>query len=338
MSSITVLGQREVAQVLGMPQAIACVEEVYRQKALGQTVVWPTTFYEFDPGHADMDIKSGYLKGAGVFGHKTVSWFGANADRGLPELSGAILLFSAETGLPLGLVDGASVTGLRTGASGAVGAKYLARRDSRHLVVVGTGGQAFYQIAAMRTVFPALEEITVANPRSLPHAQRFVDALPGRLEREMGLSLSGVRLAAAQSPEAALASADIVVTVTPSKTPLIRKEWVRPGTHFSCIGADAEGKEELDPRIFENARVFVDDMVHCVAAGEVELPIKAGILRQEAILGEIGKLMLGEVSGRRTEDEITVFDATGMALLDLAAAKAALDAAEARQLGQTAEL
>lgn len=338
MAQIRILSKTDIDRVMDMQGSIACVEQVYRQKAQGQTEVWPTTFYEFDPGHADMDIKSGYLKGDGIFGHKTVSWFGANAKKGLPELSGAIMVFSAQTGLPLGLLDGASITGWRTGAAGAVGAKYLACSNSEHLLVVGSGNQAFYQIAAMLTVFPQLKRITVANPLSLGHAQRFVEALPGRLGREMGISPAGVSLAAVQSPEAALASADIVVTVTPSKTPLIQKEWVRPGTHFSCIGADAEGKEELDPQIMAGARIFVDDMVHCAAAGEVEKPIKAGIISREDIQGELGSLMLGKAPGRQSDSEITVFDATGMALLDLAAAKAALDAAEKLQLGQTVEL
>lgn len=338
MAEIRILNQADIAQVMDMQKAVACVEQVYRQKAQGETVVWPTTFYEFDPGHADMDIKAGYLKGAGIFGHKTVAWFGGNAEQGLPELSGAIMVFSAKTGLPLGLLDGASITGWRTGAAGAVGAKYLARKNSSHLVVLGSGGQAFYQIAAMLTVFPGLRQITVANPRSLASAQRFVDALPGRLGREMGIPLAGVSLAAAQSPETALKSADIVVTVTPARAPLIQKGWVRPGTHFSCIGADAEGKEELDPQIMAGARIFVDDMVHCVAAGEVEKPIKAGIISQKDILGELGGLMLGRLPGRQSESEVTVFDVTGMALLDLAAAKTALEAAEERQLGRTVEL
>lgn len=293
MATIKVLGKKEIAQVTDMKKVIACVEDVYCQKAKGETVVWPTTFYEFNPGHADMDIKSGYLRGAGIFGHKTVSWFGDNGSKGLPELAGAI------------------------------GAKYLARKDSKHLLVVGSGNQALYQIAAMLTVFPGLERITVANPLSAQYAQEFVDALPGRLERELGVNYGGVALSAAESPEAALADSDIVITVTPSKAPLIKKEWVKPGTHFSCIGADAEGKEEIAPQIMAGAKIFVGDMSHCVAAGEVEVPIKKRIISEADIIGEIGQLILGERQGRISDSDITIYDATGMALLDLAAAKAA---------------
>ena len=323
MATIKVLGKKEIAQVTDMKKVIACVEDVYCQKAKGETVVWPTTFYEFNPGHADMDIKSGYLRGAGIFGHKTVSWFGDNGSKGLPELAGAIMVFSAHTGMPLGVLDGGYITGIRTGAAGAIGAKYLARKDSKHLLVVGSGNQALYQIAAMLTVFPGLERITVANPLSAQYAQEFVDALPGRLERELGVNYGGVALSAAESPEAALADSDIVITVTPSKAPLIKKEWVKPGTHFSCIGADAEGKEEIAPQIMAGAKIFVGDMSHCVAAGEVEVPIKKRIISEADIIGEIGQLILGERQGRISDSDITIYDATGMALLDLAAAKAA---------------
>ncbi len=338
MSQIRILSRQDVARVTSMQEMIACVEAVYRQKALGQTEVWPTTFYEFDPGHADMDIKSGYLKDSGVFGHKTVSWFGGNSEKGLPELTGGIMVFSAETGLPLGLLDASYITGLRTGASGAIGAKYLARQDSRHLLVVGCGGQAAFQVAAALTALPGLRQVTVSGPRSLQRAQSFVSALPQRLTEEFSLDVSGIAFAAAASPEQALQTADVVITVTPSRTPLIQKEWVRPGTHFSCIGADAEGKEELDPLLFKGARIFVDDAVHCAAAGEVELPLKQGVIHPEDITGEIGGLLLGKLPGRASADQTTIFDATGMALLDLAAAKSALDAAERLGLGQVVEL
>ncbi len=338
MAKIKVLSQQDVANVTSIQDIIASTESVYCQKCLGQTEVWPTTFYEVVPGRADMDIKSGYLKDAGIFGHKTVSWFGGNSAKGLPELTGAIMVFSAETGMPLGVLDAAYITGMRTGAAGAIGAKYLARKGAKHLLLLGCGGQAIFQIAAMLTTFPDLEQITVSNPRSIVRTQDFVNHLPERLNAEFDLTCSGVKLTAAGSPEEALKTADIVVTVTPSKTPLIKKKWVRPGTHFSCIGADAEGKEELDPAILENARIFVDDKMHCVATGEIEIPIKKGIITPDDVAGEIGELILGKKEGRSSGDEITVYDATGMALLDIAAAKAALEAAERLGLGQTVEL
>lgn len=160
MANIRILSREDVIRVTEMQPIIDCVEEVYRQKSDGQTVVWPTTFYEFDPGHADMDIKSGYLPQAKLYGHKTVSWFEANQDRGLPDLTGLIAVYSAETGLPIGILDASYITGIRTGAAGAIGARYLARADSQNLVLVGSGSQALFQIAAMKTLFPGLRKIT----------------------------------------------------------------------------------------------------------------------------------------------------------------------------------
>jgi len=119
--------------------------------------------------------------------------------------------------------------------------------------------------------------------------------------------------------------------------PVIKKEWVRPGMHFSTVGSDMEGKEELDPEIFANAKVFVDDMEHCVEAGEVEIPVKKGIV-SEADINEIGDMILGNCEGRTSDEDITIYDPAGMALLDIAAAKVALDLAAEKDLGTVVEL
>ena len=118
----------------------------------------------------------------------------------------------------------------------------------------------------------------------------------------------------------AVSDSDIIITITPSHTPLIQKKWVKPGTHFSCIGADMAGKEEIDSQIFEDAIVFVDDLEHCKNAGEIEIPLKQGTLSEDRICGELGDLILGKAAGRKSDTDITVFDSTGMALLDLAVA------------------
>lgn len=338
MHSIRFLNADEVRRVTDMRAVIGCVESVYSQNCSGEAVVWPTTVYEFDPGHADMDIKSGYLRGAGIYGHKTVSWFEANASSGLPELSGVIVVYSAETGMPLGVLDAAYITGVRTGAAGAVGAKYLARPDPEVLAIIGSGNQAFFQAAAMLTQFGSLRKVTVCNPRSAAHAESFAASLPGRLAVGFGIDASGVEIRATCDGRSALADADVVITVTPSRSPVVKCEWVRPGTHFSCIGADMPGKQELEGEICAGARVFVDDMEHCVSSGEIELPIKQGLMSAAEVAGNIGELVLGKKRGRLDPDQITVFDATGMALLDIAAAKAALDSAEERGIGTVIEM
>lgn len=188
----------------------------------------------------------------------------------------------------------------------------------------GRENQARFQIAALLKVFPALEKIRIANPRRAERAAAFASGIGDILKNDFAVDTSDVSFEAVTDLKEAVSDSDIIITVTPSRTPLIMKEWVKPGTHFSCIGADMEGKEEIDPEIFENAVVYVDDIVHCTKAGEIEIPLKLGKLTEDRISGEIGSLILGKTAGRRSACDITVFDATGMALLDLAAAECLL--------------
>ncbi|MCR5182297.1 MAG: ornithine cyclodeaminase family protein [Clostridia bacterium] len=334
---VRILNKEEIMKVIEMKPVIESVENVYTLKSRGETVVWPTTFHVFQEDKADMDIKSGYLIGQKIFGHKTVSFFADNAEKGLPTLVGVINVFDATTGCLMGVLEGAYITGMRTGAAGAIGAKYLARKDSKNVFLLGAGNQAAFQVAAILTVFPGIQRVTVYDALSHENGERFVAGIGERLAGEFGIDASGVEFRVCTAPEEDVPESDIIITVTPSRSPVIKKEWVRPGTHFSCIGSDAEGKEEIEPEIFAGAKVFVDDMYHCVEAGEVEIPIKKGIICKDGI-AEIGRLILGEAEGRTSGEDITVFDATGMALLDIAAGKAALDLAEAKGLGTVVEL
>lgn len=338
MTDFKILTKQQLQTILDMKSIIQSNQEVYKAKSNQQTTVWPTTYYEFEPGKADMDIKSGYLPTMGIFGHKTVSFFGDNPTKGLPDLVGMVVVFSSKTGMPLGILDGSYITGIRTGAAGAIGAKLLARPDSKNLLILGAGNQAAFQIAGMLELFPDLENISVADVMSYEHAQAFISGIRARLKSEFSINAGKVNFNAVDNLTAAVHDSDIIITVTPSKKPIIKKEWVKPGTHFSCIGADATGKEEIDPQIYSGARVFVDDLHHCILSGESEIPIKQGIIKKSDIQGEIGDLLTHKVSGRQNDQEITIFDAVGMALLDLAAANQALTIAEKRQIGEIASL
>ena len=284
-----------------------------------------------------MDIRSGYLPGEHIFGHKTIGFFAGNAEKGMPTLMATINVFDEFTGAPVGILEGAYITGVRTGAAGAIGAKYLARKDSETLFILGAGNQAAYQIAATIVCFPDLKKVYVADLLCPENAEKFVAGIRARLLDELGVDASGVSFEATNEPEITVPLSDIVITVTPAREPVIRQEWVRPGMHFSTVGSDMEGKEELDPEIFAGAKVFVDDMEHCVEAGEVEIPVKKGIV-SEADINEIGDLILGNCEGRTSDEDITIYDPAGMALLDIAAAKVALDLAAEKDLGTIVEL
>jgi len=332
-----VMNRNDIMQVIEMAPTVQAVENVYTMKSRGEAVAWPTVFHIFEEGQRDMDIRSGYLPGEHIFGHKTIGFFAGNAEKGMPTLMATINVFDEFTGAPVGILEGAYITGVRTGAAGAIGAKYLARKDSETLFILGAGNQAAYQIAATIVCFPDLKKVYVADLLCPENAEKFVAGIRARLLDELGVDASGVSFEATNEPEITVPLSDIVITVTPAREPVIRKEWVRPGMHFSTVGSDMEGKEELDPEIFARAKVFVDDMEHCVEAGEVEIPVKKGIV-SEADINEIGDLILGNCEGRTSDEDITIYDPAGMALLDIAAAKVALDLAEEKDLGTTVEL
>jgi len=339
MFDIKVLNKEETEKVLKMSEVISVVENVYRLKSQGDTVVFPLIFHEFNPGVADMDIKSGWLKGSEIFGLKVVSWFGENPKKGLPALIGIIMILDATTGAPIGLVDGTHITGMRTGAAGAIGAKCLARENSGNLLIVGAGHIATFQIAATLMVLPNITNVMIYDPLDYKNAEKMASSIRSTLYEDFGITAgNSVTFQAVEDIQAATRKSDIIITVTPSKKPIIQKEWVRKGTHFSCIGADMSGKEEIDPTIFEDARVFVDDIEQCINVGEIEIPVAKGILKKEDIAGEIGDILTGKVPGRESDDQITVFDATGTALLDLLTGKLALDAADRLGIGASVKL
>ncbi len=335
--SATVLNKSEIMQVIEMAPTIQAVEEVYKMKSSGEAVAWPTVFHIFEEGERDMDIRSGYLPGAHIFGHKTIGFFGGNGDKGLPTLMATICLFDEYTGSLTGILEGAYITGVRTGAAGAIGAKYLARKDSETLFILGAGNQAAYQIGACITAFPGLKKVYIADLIAPDNAERFAAGIAERLKDELGIDAAGIAFEATNDPATTVPESDIVITVTPAREPVIKKEWTRPGQHFSTVGSDMEGKEELDPEIFAGAKVFVDDMEHCLEAGETEIPVKKGIIAEENV-NEIGNLLLGKVEGRTSDEDITIYDPAGMALLDIAAANVALELAAAKGLGATIDL
>lgn len=323
MDQVKILNKEDTEKALNMEDVIEAVDSVYRQKSDDKAVVWPMVFYEFEPGVADMDIKSGWLKDSKIFGLKLVSWFLDNPKKGLAQLVGTLMIMDGETGRPLGFLDAAHITGIRTGAAGALGAKYLARPESSKLLLVGAGHVAEFQIAAMLKLFPGLKEIMIYDPLSFDKAKEFIGNLPKDILSEAeGLGLEFLPVA---DIEKATGEADIIITVTPAREAIIKKEWVKEGTHFSCIGADLPGKGEIDPEIFSQARIFADDIGQCSRVGELEKPIGQGIITIDDVAGEIGDVATGKIAGRENDQQITIFDATGTALLDLITGKLALD-------------
>ena len=327
-----VLTRDEVKKVTDLRETIDAVKNVYKLKSEGKAVIWPLVNYEFVDEHAAMDIRSGYIKGEQLHGLKMLNNFPENREKGLPPFNGIMMVYDSNTGLPIGIMDASYVTCMRTGAAGALGVDLLARKDAKVLTILGAGKQAPFQIAATLTVRPEIEKVFVVDPLSMEAAEAFVQNIGELLRNDFDIDASKVEFKAANAEEAVRES-DAIITVTPSRKPIIKKEWLKPGTHLSCLGSDMETKQEIESSISSDARIFTDDKAQCIRVGEIEIPIKEGVITEDDIAGEIGDVIAGTIEGRQNDEQITIYDATGLYILDLVTAKAAIMRAKEKGIG-----
>ena len=301
------LNKEEVAGLIDLDAILAAVEGGYRSFNSG-LVVQPDVMDIVLPGtHKGIDFKGGLDMGGGYISLKGSSGgYDNNPELGLPIGINTVLLFEAETSALKCIMDGTWITGCRTGAAGAISVKYLARADAEKLCIIGAGKQARRQLYAIMRV-RKLTEVRVwdANPE-------FLDAYVKEMSEETGLKVHKCATA-----EDAVRGADIVVTTTRGRSgPIVKKEWVQPGTHIVAIGADMPDKQELCADVFAGAKVVNDSIDLCVKRGETHNAVKAGIIRPEDIHAEIGEIILGKKPGRESPDEVTIFDTVGMAIQD----------------------
>jgi len=317
------LTQRDVARLLDARLAIQTVHKAFVAMARGKTVM-PSKIYLPLPGGNDFRAMPAFIRTSSACGVKWVNVHPKNPRRGLPTVMALIVINDPATGVPLAVMDGLLITKLRTAAAGAVAARALARAESRVVGLVGCGAQADAQIVALANV------LTLAQVRVWGHfsdeARRFC--------RRMARQLPRVRFQPVSTVEQCVSLADVVVTVTPSHRPIVKRAWIAPGTHINAIGADAPGKQELDLRILQQALVVVDDREQAVHGGEINVPVSRGQFHPRQIHARLGDVLIGRQRGRRTDQEITVFDSTGLAIHDIALGFAALRKAECLHLGQ----
>lgn len=337
MFKVKVINQKVLKEVLTMESVLQAIRKVYVLKEEKKTELFQMVFNEFDPGVADMDIKSGYLKEEDIFGLKLVSWFSENKNKNLPLLIGTTMIFDSNTGVPLAILNADYITGMRTGAAGAIGAEYLAKKSSDSLLMIGTGHIALFEIAATLTALKNIKIVRIYNPNSVLKSTEYSNTIADTLKEQFNISKK-IDFIPVDNLEEAVSNSDIIITATPSRVPLIKKEWVKPGTHISCIGSDMEGKQEIDENLFKNSIVVVDDINQAISVGETEIPIKKGILTPEDIYSEMGAIIKGTKVGRTSDEDITIFDSTGIAIQDLITSKLALDIANEKQLGITIDL
>lgn len=259
-----------------------------------------------DPANR-FSVKSGVV--AGTAGAKIGSYWPGNAAKGLPRHSSIILLFDEATGRIDTVVEASKANAFRTAAANAVAADALARANAKTLAVFGAGHQAFYEVLALAEVRPVAQVLVVA---------RTAESAAGLIDR---LADAGIAAARAE-PQDACAAADMIVTVTPSRTPLFEADWVKPGTYIGAMGADGPGKQELPPALLRRAALFCDLPRQSLALGEFQSVAAEGLT-----VTAIGSVLLGEHSGRRSPDEVCIFDSSGIALQDLALARRLVRAA-----------
>ncbi|OKH86835.1 ornithine cyclodeaminase family protein [Thalassospira sp. TSL5-1] len=301
------LKKSEVDQLIKMPDVIDAVEDAYKAFSSKQ-VVQPGYIGIKLPDHrGEIDFKLGYSRTSEIISMKAHSGgFTDNPEQhGVPNSMGTVLLFDAKSGTLICVMDGSLITGLRTGAAGAVSAKALARKNSRTISCVGTGNQARMQIRALTEVM----KIDAIHAWSRTSDKRLL--FKTEIEQEFGIPVI-----IATSKKEAVEQADILVTTTRGEGDVVEASWVKPGTHIVAIGADAPGKQEFDPEIFGIAKVVVDSVSQCCEKGETSHAVKNNIITRDGIHAEIGEILLGHKSGRESEDEITLFDSTGMAIQD----------------------
>jgi alanine dehydrogenase len=304
-----VLKASEVRELLSLDECIAAVEAAFRLHGEGRLPPPGVLGAPVDGG--GFHVKAAILPGEpSYFAAKVNGNFSANPRRfGLPAIQGVIVLADAGQGRPLAVLDSTEITVLRTGAATAVAAKRLARPESRVATICGCGLQGRVQLRALSRV--------------LPLARAFawdVDAERARAyASEMSLDLR-IDVAPSADLAAAVSASDVCVTCTPSRSPFLEAGFLRSGTFVAAVGADSADKQELDPAILSSAKVVADVLDQCAAIGEIHHAVEAGRMTRESVHAELGEVVAGRKSGRTSSTEITVFDSTGTALQDVAAA------------------
>ncbi len=311
-----IITEETCKEVVGRADAFAAVEAVFAAMAKGDAYNFPVIREAI--GHADAlyGFKSGFDRAGLVLGLKSGGYWPGNMEKGLTNHQSTVFLFDPDTGQLSALVGGNYLTAVRTAAASSISIAHLARKDARVLGMVGAGHQAGFQLCAAAEQRD-FEKVVAWNlhPEMLP-------AL-GKIAEEIGLPFEAVERGQLG------AEADVIISITSAHEALMMKDWIKPGAHIACMGTDTKGKQELDPALVAAATIFTDEIAQSVSIGECQHAIAAGLVVAEAIT-PIGEVINGDHPGRTSNDEITLFDGTGVGLQDLAVASVAAKLAEAQ--------
>ncbi len=323
MADILILNRGELEELLTLETMIPEIERAFVAFSEGRTKAYPVV-RETIPHHRGIfGIKSGYLMDEEVVGLKAGGFWLDNPSRGLTAHQSTTLMFDPKTGQPTALMDGNHITTIRTAAVGALAARCLSREDSKTAAVLGCGTQGTAQAEALCHV-RAITEIHAYDVKA-ENLEKFAKKLQGR----------GIDVQPMQNAEQAVSGADVVITATPGIAPVLRAAWVGAGMHISAFGTDTVGKVEVEPALFQRVTVVVDDLDQSTTIGETQHAVAQGLIGRDDINATLGEILAGKKAGRSGDDEITLFDATGLAFQDLIAGHLATRLARKRGLGQT---
>ena len=309
-----IVSEETCRDVVGMGDALVAVEGVFAAMARGDAYNFPVIREAI--GHADAlyGFKSGFDRAGLTLGLKSGGYWPGNEKKGLTNHQSTVFLFDPDTGRPHAIVGGNYLTAVRTAAASAVSIGRLARKDAKVLGMVGAGFQSAFQMRAAATQRD-FERVIGWNlhPEMLSRLAETAE--------EIGLPFEAVDL------DRLGAEADVIVTITSSFAPILKRSQVRPGTHLACMGTDTKGKQEVEAKLVAAATVFTDEVAQSVLIGECQHAVSEGLI-SETDITPIGAVINGVHAGRSSDDEITLFDGTGVGLQDLAVASVAVDLAK----------
>ena len=308
-----IVPEAQIAGLMTREAAFTAVEQVFAAMARDEARNFPVVREALGHEDALYGFKGGFDRAGKVLGLKAGGYWPHNLERrGLINHQSTVFLFDPDTGQPVAMVGGNLLTALRTAAASAVSIRHLARPDARVLGMVGAGHQAKFQLRAALEQRP-FERVIGWNlhPEMLPGVAAVAE--------EAGLPFEAV-------PLEGLRAADVIVTITSSFAPSLMADHVSPGTHLACMGTDTRDKQEVDPQLLARARVFADEVAQSISIGEAQHAIAQGLIAETDVV-QLGKVITGADPGRRSADEITLFDGTGVGLQDLAVAAAVVELA-----------
>jgi alanine dehydrogenase len=324
---VLILTRSEVQRLLDPAACVAAVEAAFRMRGSGTAI--PSAILGLPVADGGFHAKAAVMPGRRpYFAAKVNANFPANPARHrLPTIQGVLALFDATTGAPLALMDSIAITILRTAAATAVAARYLTRVDANTVTIVGCGAQALAQLVALRTVRPIAR--VFAHDIDTALRADFAQAATGIL---------GIPVLAVDDLARAMLASDIIVTCTTSRRAFLGAEHVSPGAFIAAVGADNEEKQEIDPRLLAASAVVVDSLEQCAAIGDLHHAIAAGAMSTTDVRAELGDVIVDPARGRRRDEEIVIFDSTGVAIQDVAAAALVYERALSEEVGTSVAL